>query len=196
MCGPDRRASQRGDNKPPRGAQVPCAKQCRGVFRALLCAAAGGAQDREEPGLEGVLEHGCGSGRSDSRPLRASGPGTRGWRASGRERLPGQVRNVTRRTNLLSRSAPSSQRFLAVGVGAPGFPARLSRKGRETEREREIVPTPYLLILGGMSSGIQAVWPLRVAVLFQFGRSLLRDQRALSGKPMFWQPYRCTTPGC
>ena len=33
-------------------------------------------------------------------------------------------------------------------------------------------------------------------VLFQFGRALLRDQRALSGKPMFWQPYRCTTPGC
>ena len=47
-----------------------------------------------------------------------------------------------------------------------------------------------------VSSGIQAVWPPRVAVLFQFGRSLLRDQRALSGKPMFWQPYRCTTPGC
>ena len=47
-----------------------------------------------------------------------------------------------------------------------------------------------------MSSGIQAVWPPRGAVLFQFGRSLLRDQRALSGKPMFWQPYRCTTPGC
>ena len=35
------------------------------------------------------------------------------------------------------------------------------------------------------------VWPPRVAVLFQFGRALLRDQRALSGKPMFWQPYRC-----
>ena len=63
-------------------------------------------------------------------------------------------------------------------------------------REREIVPTPYLLILGGMSSGIQAIWPPRVAVLFQFGRALLRNQRALSGKPMFWQPYRCTTPGC
>ena len=29
--------------------------------------------------LEGVLEHGCGSGRSDSRPLRASGPGAHGW---------------------------------------------------------------------------------------------------------------------
>ena len=27
-----------------------------------------------------------------------------------------------------------------------------------------------------MSSGIQAVWSPRVAVLFQFGRSLLRDQ--------------------
>ena len=38
-----------------------------------------GAQDREESGLEGVLEHGCGSGRSDSRPLRASGPGAHGW---------------------------------------------------------------------------------------------------------------------
>ena len=33
-----------------------------------------------------------------------------------------------------------------------------------------------------MSSGIQAVWPPRVAVLFQFGRSLLRDQRALSAR--------------
>ena len=63
-------------------------------------------------------------------------------------------------------------------------------------REREMLPTPYLLILGGMSSGIQAIWPPRVAVLFQFGRALLRNQRALSGKPMFWQPYRCTTPGC
>ena len=57
-----------------------------------------------------------------------------------------------------------------------------------------MLPTPYLLILGGMSSGIQAIWPPRVAVLFQFGRALLRNQRALSGKPMFWQPYRCTTP--
>ena len=47
-----------------------------------------------------------------------------------------------------------------------------------------------------MSSVIQAVWPPRVAVLFQFGRALLRNQRALSGKPIFWQPYRCTTPGC
>ena len=26
--------------------------------------------------------------------------------------------------------------------------------------------------------------------------ALLRNQRALSRKPMFWQPYRCTTPGC
>ena len=64
------------------------------------------------------------------------------------------------------------------------------------DREREILPTPYLLIRRGVSSGIQAVWPPRVAVLFHFGRSLLRDQRALSGKLMFWQPYRCTTPGC
>ena len=61
------------------------AHECRelgsaGVCSELcLCAAAGGAQDREEPGLEGVLEHGCGSGRSDSRPLRASGPGAHGW---------------------------------------------------------------------------------------------------------------------
>ena len=47
-----------------------------------------------------------------------------------------------------------------------------------------------------MSSVIQAIWPPRVAVLFQFGRALPRNQRALSGKPMFWQPYRCTTPGC
>ena len=55
----------------------------------------------------------------------------------------------------------------------------------ERDIDREIVPTPYLLILGGMSSGIQAVWPPRVAVLFQFGRALLRNQRALSGKPMY-----------
>ena len=67
---------------------------------------------------------------------------------------------------------------------------------KENEREREMLPTPYLLILGGMFSGFQAIWPPRVAVLFQFGRALLRNQRALSGKPMFWQPYRCTTPGC
>jgi len=33
-----------------------------------------------------------------------------------------------------------------------------------------MLPTPYFLILGGMSSGIQAIWPPRVAVLFQFGR--------------------------
>ena len=64
---------------------------------------------------------------------------------------------------------------------------------KENEREREMLPTPYLLILGGMFSVFQAIWPPRVAVLFQFGRALLRNQRALSGKPMFWQPYRCTT---
>ena len=65
------------------------------------------------------------------------------------------------------------------------------------ERERDVTnAVRYLLSLGGMSSGIQAIWPPRVAVLFQFGRALLRNQRALSGKPMFWQPYRCTTPGC
>ena len=34
-----------------------------------------------------------------------------------------------------------------------------------------------------VSSVIQVVWPPRVAVLFQFGRALLRNQRALSGKP-------------
>ena len=27
--------AQRGDNEPPRGARMPCARQCRGVFRAL-----------------------------------------------------------------------------------------------------------------------------------------------------------------
>ena len=32
-----------------------------------------------------------------------------------------------------------------------------------------------------MSSVIQAIWPPRVAVLFQFGRALLRNQRASPG---------------
>ena len=59
------------------------AHECRALGSAgvcsELCALLDGAQDREESGLEGVLEHGCGSGRSDSRPLRASGPGAHGW---------------------------------------------------------------------------------------------------------------------
>ena len=64
-------------------------------------------------------------------------------------------------------------------------------------REREMVPTPYLLILGGMSSGCpQAVWPPRVAVFISVWPCASEDkQGALSGKPMFWRPYRCTTPG-
>ena len=61
-------------------------------------------------------------------------------------------------------------------------------------RER-VLPTPYLLILGGMCLQLSRRYGLaRVAVLFQFGRALLRNhnQRALSpgcGKPIFWQPY-------
>ena len=66
-------------------------------------------------------------------------------------------------------------------------------ESRERESVTNAVP-PHLR--RDVSSVIQAVWPPRVAVLFQFGRALLRNQRALSGKPMFWQPYRCTTPGC
>ena len=100
------------------------AHECRALGSAgvcselCLCAAAGGAQDREEPGLEGVLEHGCGSGRSDSRPLRASGPGTRGWRASGGEAWAGAKRNAQ---PTCSRSPPSSQRFIGVGATRPPF---------------------------------------------------------------------------
>ena len=84
----------------------------------------GGAQDREEPGLEGVLEHGCGSGRSDSRPLRASGPGARGWRASGGEAWAGAKRNAQSQpalARLLLRNALS-------GWGLPGHPLR--QKGK------------------------------------------------------------------
>lgn len=100
------------------------AHECRALGSAgvcselCLCAAAGGAQDREEPGLEGVLEHGCGSGRSDSRPLRASGPGTRGWRASGGEAWAGAKRNAQSQpalARLLLRNALS-------GWGLPGHP--------------------------------------------------------------------------
>ena len=50
------------------------------------------------------------------------------------------------------------------------------------ERERECVTNavpPHLR--RDVSSVIQAVWPPRVAVLFQFGRALLRNQRASPG---------------
>ena len=113
MCDPGRRVSQRGDSKPTGGARVPCTGQCAGVCSELCCAAGGGAQDREEPRLEGVLEHGCGSGRSDSRPLRASGPDTRGWRASGGAAWAG----AGARFATCSRSPwPLPQRFLGVGA--------------------------------------------------------------------------------
>ena len=110
------------------------AHECRALGSAgvcselCLCAAAGGAQDREEPGLEGVLEHGCGSGRSDSRPLRASGPGTRGWRASGGEAWAGAKRNAQSQpalARLLLRNALS-------GWGLPGHPLR--QKGKPPPR--------------------------------------------------------------
>ena len=102
-----------GTVNPRGGARVRCTGQCAGVCSELCCAAGGGAQDREEPRLEGVLEHGCGSGRSDSRPLRASGPDTRGWRASGGAAWAG----AGARFATCSRSPwPLPQRFLEVGA--------------------------------------------------------------------------------
>ena len=86
---------------------------------------------------------------------------------------------------------------LSVPVAAQQHSLYRERGGggeRDSTNQRRISLPRHLR--RDVSSGIQAVWPPRVAVLFQFGRSLLRDQRALSGKPMFWQPYRCTTPGC
>ena len=63
-------------------------------------------------------------------------------------------------------------------------------------REREIVPTPCLLILGGMSSGPGGMASTRGGLISVWPCASEDDHGALSGKPMFWQPYRCTTPGC
>ena len=74
-------------------------------------------------------------------------------------------------------------------------------------REREMVPTPYLLILGGMSSGSRRYGLHAWRVLFQFGRALLRINREHSPGSRFWRALlrinrehspgsRCTTPGC
>ena len=63
-------------------------------------------------------------------------------------------------------------------------------------REREIVPTPYLLILGGMSSGLGRMPSTRGGLISVWQCASEDYHGALSGKPMFWQPYRCTTPGC
>ena len=78
-----------------------------------------------------------------------------------------------------------------------GFVGCVQEELGEREREREIVPTPYLLILGGMSSGPGGMASTRGGFYFSLAVRLNEDyQGALSGKPMFWQPYRCTTPGC
>ena len=68
-------------------------------------------------------------------------------------------------------------------------------------RDRGIIrriPTPYLIILGGVSSGFRRYGLHAWRFLFQFGRALLRINREHSpgSRSMFWQPYRCTTPGC
>jgi len=101
-------------------------------------------------------------------------------------------RRSARRRSARRRSARSNAAQVSKWRSAAHIRCTRPPVSSERRREREI-PTPYLLILGGMASGIQAIWPPRVAVLFQFGRALLRNQRALSGKPMSWQPYRCTT---
>ena len=51
----------------------------------------------------------------------------------------------------------------------------LKHKGAVRERDSTNAVPPHLR--RDVSSVIQAVWPPRVAVLFQFGSALLRDQR-------------------
>ena len=56
----------------------------------------------------------------------------------------------------------------------------LARRIGEGERESVTNAVPPHL-RRDVSSVIQAIWPPRVAVLFQFGRALLRNQRASPG---------------